>query len=61
MAAEANAGKKRRSRARQSVRAGFQELLTLLLNRAEHDVLIAKVQEIERLLEPLLNPKKRSW
>ena len=32
--------------------------LTLLLHRAEHDVVIAKVQEIESLLEPLLNPKK---
>ena len=35
----------------QSVRTAFQDLLTLWLNRAEHDVVIAKVQEIEPLLE----------
>jgi Trp operon repressor len=33
-------------------------LLTLLLGSTERGVLIAKVQEIQRLLDPLLNPKK---
>lgn len=39
-------------------RTGFQELLTLLLGTAERPELIAKVQEIQRLIEPLLRPKK---
>lgn len=56
--AEPNAVRQKRYRLRESVRTGFKELLTLLMGRAERDVLIAKVQEIERLLEPLLNPKK---
>jgi hypothetical protein len=46
------------SRLRQSVRAGFDELLALLMRSAERDVIIAKVQEIQRLLAPLLAPKK---
>jgi hypothetical protein len=58
LAAESNANKQQRYRLRQSVRAGFQELLTLLLGSAERGVLIAKVQEIQRLLDPLLTPKK---
>jgi len=48
-----------RSRLRQSAKIGFQELLTMLLGTTERDVLIAKVQEIQRLLEPLLSPKKQ--
>ena len=56
--AESNAGRMQRSRLRQSVRAGFQELLTLLLGTAERQELIAKVQEIQRLLDFLLSPKK---
>jgi hypothetical protein len=58
VATESNAKRKQRSRLRQSVRTGFQELLALLLGSAERDVLIAKVQEIQRLLDPLLTPKK---
>jgi hypothetical protein len=38
--------RQQRYRLRQSVRTGFQELLTLLLGRTERGVLIAKVQEI---------------
>jgi hypothetical protein len=56
--AESHANKQQRYRLRQSVRTDFQELLTLLVGGAERDVLIAKVQEIQRLLEALLNPKK---
>jgi hypothetical protein len=33
-------------------------LLTLLLGSTERGVLIAKVQEIQRLLDRLLNPEK---
>ena len=57
-AAALNADKNQRCRLRQSVRAGFQELFGLLLGNAQRDVLIAKLQEIERLLDPLLTPKK---
>lgn len=56
--AESDAHRKQRSRLRQSVRTGFQELLSMLLGTAERAVLIAKVQEIQRLLEPILSPKK---
>ena len=59
LAAESNANKQQRYRLRQSVRTGFQDLLTLLLGSAERGVLIAKVQEIQRLLNPLLNPKTK--
>lgn len=57
-AAEPVAERQRRKRLRDSVRTGFQELLTLLLGTAERPELIAKVQEIQRLIEPLLKPKK---
>jgi hypothetical protein len=50
--------RQQRYRLRQSVRTGLQELLTLLLGSTERGVLIATVQEIQRLLDPLLNPKK---
>jgi hypothetical protein len=56
--AQAGAQIKQRSRIRQSVRTGFQELLGLLLTNAQRDVVIAKVQEIQRLLDPILAPKK---
>jgi hypothetical protein len=58
-ASEQDAERQQRKRLRESIRAGFQELLTLLLGTAERPVLIAKVQEIQRLLDPLLRPKKR--
>ena len=58
VAAEAKANKQQRYRLRQSVRTGFQELLALLLGSAERPVLIAKVQEIQRLLDPILTRKK---
>ena len=35
-----------------------EELLMLLLSDSQRDVLIAKVQEVQRLLEPLLTPTK---
>jgi hypothetical protein len=57
-AAESKANQQQRHRLRQSVRTGFQELLTLLLGSAEREVLIAKAREIQRLLEPILSPKK---
>jgi Trp operon repressor len=40
------------------VRTGFQALLTLLLGTTEREVLIAKVQELQRLLDPILTSKK---
>ena len=43
---------------RQSIRGAFQELLTLLIGRAEHDVLIGKVQALQSQIEPLLGVKK---
>jgi hypothetical protein len=55
----AKADKQQRFRWRQSVRTGFAELLTLLLGPAERSALIAKVQEVQRLLDPVLNPKKK--
>jgi hypothetical protein len=58
VAAKSNAQRMQRSRVRESVRTGFQELLGLLLGSAQREVLIAKVQEIQRLLDPLLTPKK---
>ena len=58
--AKSNANKQQRSHLRQLVRARFQELLTLLLGSTERDVLIAKVQEIQRQLDPLLTLKKTS-
>lgn len=57
--AASNAEKQRRSWVRQSVRAGFKELLTLVMGSADRDSVIAKIAEIERLLEPFLSPKKR--
>ena len=56
--AQANANKQRRCELRRSVRTGFQDLLTLLLGDAQREVVIGKVQEIQRLVEPLLAPKK---
>jgi hypothetical protein len=52
------ADKQQRYRRRKAVQTGFEELLTLLFQSAERDVLIAKVQEIQRLLEPILTPEK---
>lgn len=51
--------RQQRYRTRESIRTGFKELLTLLLTNAARDVLIAKVQELERLLRPILDPKKK--
>jgi hypothetical protein len=50
--------RQQRYRWRESVRSGFKELITLLFGNADREVLIAKVQEIQRLLDPLLNPKR---
>src|SRR5438067_320622 len=58
--AQANADKQRRCDLRRSVRTGFQELLTLLLGNAQREVVIGKVQEIQRLVGPFRAPKKRS-
>jgi hypothetical protein len=58
LAAEPVNRRQQRRRVRESVRSGFRELLTLLLQSAERDVVIAKVQELERLLEPLLSSRK---
>jgi hypothetical protein len=60
LAAKLSADKQQRYRLRQSVRTGFQDLLTLLFGDAKRDALIAKVQEIERLLDPILRPQKRA-
>jgi hypothetical protein len=57
-AAKMNVEKKERSRLKQSIRTGFQELLALLLGNGEREVLIAKVQEIERLLNSFLDGRK---
>lgn len=52
--------RKQRSRLRQSIRTGFQELLTLLLSDTPRDTLIAKVQEIERAVTAIFPcPKKK--
>jgi hypothetical protein len=59
VAAESNAAKQQRYRLLESVRTGFHELLTLFFGSTERDLLIAKVQEVQRLVEPLLNPKKK--
>jgi hypothetical protein len=56
--AQSSADKMQRSRLRQAVRTGFDELLGLLLGNAQRDVVIAKVQEIQRLLDPILKPCK---
>ena len=58
LAVEPQENRMQRSRLRQSVRTGFQELLALLLGSAERDVVIAKVQELQGLLDPILVPKK---
>jgi hypothetical protein len=55
---KSNAPSQQRYRNRQSVRTAFAELLTMLLGNAPRDAVIAKVQEVQRLLEPMLNPKK---
>jgi hypothetical protein len=51
--------RQRKYEQRQSVRGAFQELLRLLLARAEHEALIVKVQELQRLVQPLMGVKKR--
>jgi hypothetical protein len=57
--AQATADRQERCRRRQLIRTGFKELLTMLVGNTERKVMIAKVQEIERLLEPILKPKKK--
>jgi hypothetical protein len=51
--------KQQRCRLRQSVRTAISELLAIILGDPRREVLIAKVQEIDRLLDPILRPKKR--
>jgi hypothetical protein len=57
-APKSHAPTQQRYRLRQSIQTGFQELYALLLGNASRDAVIAKAQEIHRLLEPFLNPKK---
>ena len=47
----------KRHRLRQSIRTGMNELLTMLLGNVERDALIKKVQELQRLLDPILSPR----
>jgi hypothetical protein len=51
--------KVQRCRLRQSVRTAISELLAIILGDPRREVLIAKVQEIERLPDPILSSKKR--
>jgi hypothetical protein len=44
---------------RRTIKQGFVELFTLLLERAEHGILIGKLQALERAVGTLLNPKKK--
>jgi hypothetical protein len=50
-AAELPVDRQRRHRLRQSVRTGFQELLTLLWGTAQRAVLIAKREAVEHAFE----------
>ena len=51
--------KQQRFEQRKSMRESFNELLTLLLQKAGHDVLLEKVQLLHRKVEPLLGKLKR--
>ena len=56
-----NATKQRRSCMRQSIRSAFDELLTLLLGTVEREVVIERVQALQRLVDPLLIVKENRW
>jgi hypothetical protein len=51
--------RQQRYEGRRAVRQGFDELITLLLKRAEPEVLLGKVQALQRLVTTILSPKKR--
>jgi hypothetical protein len=60
VAKKQNVDKQQRYRQRQAVRNGFSELLRMCFEEIKRDVLIAKIQEVQRLVDLLLNPKKKS-
>ncbi len=49
----------RRYDKRCAIRKGFEEVLTLLVANGERDVLIEKVQALQRVVESALKPKKQ--
>jgi len=45
----------------ESIRSAFDELLTLLVGTVEREVVIERVQALQRLVDPLLSVKKKRW
>lgn len=57
--AQPQPSRQQRYKVKQSIRASFGELLTLILAHEKHEVLLGKVQALERLLDPILRPRKK--